>query len=864
MRLLQLRGNDELTLTDNLIHDIPPYAILSHTWGRDGEEVTFQELMEKRGKHKIGYEKIVFCGQQAQRDGLQYFWVDTCCIDKTSSAELTEAINSMFDWYRKAERCYVYLADVCKDNGAETDELSRSRWKSAFRASRWFTRGWTLQELIAPSRVEFFSSNHQRLGDKKSLEHTIHEVTRIPLRALQGSPLPEFTIEQRISWSKGRRTTRPEDKAYSLLGILGVHMPLIYGEGEDEAFDRLQREVDHRNGGDRGESSYAKDKIDREIRERLFGYESCQKLAVVGLGGMGKTQVALQLAYWVKEHQPDYSVLWLPAISLESFEQTVTEVARRIGIKKKTDDEDIKTLFSRHLERDSDRKWFLLVDNADDMDVLYGSADSTLEGIYQYVPMSENCVVLFTTRSRDVALSVAETDVIELEELNLEEATTLLTKSVIRKQLLQDEEMTRELLKELTHLPLAIAQAAAYLNRNQVSLKRYLELLRSTEKETVSLMSIEFHDNTRYRGSQNAVATTWLVSFDRIRRTDPTAADLLLFMSLIEPRGIPRSLLPQTQTEASMDYAIGTLCGHAFLADRGGQLYDMHRWTEGWIPKDDRTQLTLEHWLAMAYINDRQIKTAIPMLEHVVEVRTRTLTEEDHVRLTSENNLAGAYLDDGQTKKAIAMLEHVVEVWTRTLTEEDHSRLASQHNLARAYLDDGQIQKAIPMLEHIVEVRTRTLAEEDDSRLASQHNLARAYLDDRQTKKAIPMLEHIVEVQTRTLTEEDDSRLPSEYNLARAYLEDDRQIQKAIAMLEHVVEVRTRTLAEEDDSRLASEFAFATAYLSDRQIRKAIDLLEHVVAGQSLISSEDDPERLALVDWLTKAHKQLKVESDGG
>ncbi|KAH8653528.1 WD40-repeat-containing domain protein [Xylariales sp. PMI_506] len=231
MRLLQLLANDDLTLTE-FIHNIPPYAILSHTW-RDDEEVTLQELREKKGRHKSGFQKIVFCGKQAQRDSLEYFWVDTCCIDKTSAAELTYSINSMFGWYRKAQKCYVYLTDVTKDE----------RWKVMFRKSRWFTRGWTLQELIAPTVVEFFSADYQYLGDRQSLVETIHEITRIPIRILQGASLDEFDKETRMSWLQSRETSWGEDKAYSLFGILGVTMPSNYGEGEEAAFKRLRRAI---------------------------------------------------------------------------------------------------------------------------------------------------------------------------------------------------------------------------------------------------------------------------------------------------------------------------------------------------------------------------------------------------------------------------------------------------------------------------------------------------------------------------------------------------------------------------------------------------------------------------------------------
>ncbi|KAF2494939.1 hypothetical protein BU16DRAFT_51347 [Lophium mytilinum] len=243
MRLLKWTPGGELYLTHDLIRDIPPYAILSHTWGGDDDEATFKDLKDGTGKSKAGYAKITFCGEQARLDGFQYFWVDTCCIDKSNSTELAEAINSMFRWYRNAAKCYALLSDVSKtarDAGKTVDQLP---WESAFRESRWFTRGWTLQELVAPTSVEFFSKEGTPLGNKKSLERQIHEVTGISIQALQGTPLSHFSIDERMSWRAKRETKRIEDEAYSLLGIFEVSMPLIYGE-EGRAFIRLAEEID--------------------------------------------------------------------------------------------------------------------------------------------------------------------------------------------------------------------------------------------------------------------------------------------------------------------------------------------------------------------------------------------------------------------------------------------------------------------------------------------------------------------------------------------------------------------------------------------------------------------------------------------
>jgi hypothetical protein len=248
MHLLQLGADGEFSLAEFYGKQIPPYAILSHTWIANHEEVTFKEIKKGKGKAKAGYQKLRFIASQATIDDLKYFWVDTCCIDKSSSAELQEAINSMFRWYQKSTKCYVYLADVSSGtpssvaNGVSSP--SHQPWKPAFLQSKWFTRGWTLQELLAPQSVQFFSLEGNLLGDKLSLWSDIKDVTNIPFGILQGShaDLLQYDVGKRLSWAAERKTTREEDAAYSLLGLFDLHMPLLYGEGRTKAFMRLHRE----------------------------------------------------------------------------------------------------------------------------------------------------------------------------------------------------------------------------------------------------------------------------------------------------------------------------------------------------------------------------------------------------------------------------------------------------------------------------------------------------------------------------------------------------------------------------------------------------------------------------------------------
>jgi hypothetical protein len=244
MRLINCADLANLQFEDYSSKKSPRYAILSHTWGVDEDEVTFKEFVAGSGNAKAGYGKIQFCAEQAIRDGLQYIWVDTCCIDKSSSAELSKAINSMFYWYRDSTKCYVYMPDVFKRQRLTSGEVIELAWEMSFRKSRWFTRGWTLQELIAPSSVDFFAEGGEWIGSRATLEQHVNDITRIDIRALRGSPLSGFSIDERSSWSVHRQTKEPEDKAYCLLGLFDVHMPLIYGEGEEKALNRLREEID--------------------------------------------------------------------------------------------------------------------------------------------------------------------------------------------------------------------------------------------------------------------------------------------------------------------------------------------------------------------------------------------------------------------------------------------------------------------------------------------------------------------------------------------------------------------------------------------------------------------------------------------
>jgi hypothetical protein len=235
MRLINVH---DYSITEFIGQNIPLYAILSHTRGAD--EVSFQDMQSiSAARQKEGFKKINFCCEQAKRDGLGWAWVDTCFIDKTSSAELSEAINSMFRWYSQSMICYAYLDDVHFSYQTSPEDIDLDD----LRGSLWFTRGWTLQELLAPLMVQFFTSDWLYIGSKKELSLLIEEITEIPEDILNHEePILDQTVYMRMHWAARRKTTREEDMAYCLFGIFDVNLPLLYGEGR-KAFHRLQEEI---------------------------------------------------------------------------------------------------------------------------------------------------------------------------------------------------------------------------------------------------------------------------------------------------------------------------------------------------------------------------------------------------------------------------------------------------------------------------------------------------------------------------------------------------------------------------------------------------------------------------------------------
>ncbi|KAF4452130.1 Acyl transferase/acyl hydrolase/lysophospholipase [Fusarium austroafricanum] len=286
------------------------------------------------------------------------------------------------------------------------------------------------------------------------------------------------------------------------------------------------------------------------LKEKLFKPTGCNKVALVGLGGAGKTQVALHLAHWAKEYNEDCSVFWIPAFSMAGFEKECVQLVKKLRIPC-YQGEDAKEVVQRYFTSGSVGKWFLVLDNADDIQILRRPT-SLDKGIFDLLPQHANGRILITTRYREVAFA-ATNEVVKLSQMNFEEASDLLRKLLTdgshNDELLEERTLSR-LFEALAYHPLAIAQAAAYMNIYETPIAEYVRLCDNTdERNIIELLEQECDNQTYYDKSQSAVVTTWTVSFHRLLSSNLAAAHLLIFMAFIDARAIPRSILPVHETE---------------------------------------------------------------------------------------------------------------------------------------------------------------------------------------------------------------------------------------------------------------------------------------------------------------------------
>lgn len=462
--------------------------------------------------------------------------------------------------------------------------------------------------------------------------------------------------------------------------------------------------------------------------------DDCQRTAIAGLGGVGKTQIALEVAFQIQDQHPDCSVFWVPAVDATSFENAFREIARQLEVEGIDEDKaDIKLLVKTALSKENAGSWLLVIDNADDIELLFGSVGSM--PLCECLPFSRKGSILFTTRNQKtvVKLDIPKSNVITTEEMSREEAIGLLQRHLEESQI-GDAASTNGLLDLLADLPLAIKQASAYMAQEQMSISEYLECCNSSDKGMINLLSRDFEDRHRYKMIRNPVATTWLISFHRISRHDPLATDYLKFMCFLAEKDAPLSLLPSAEPLKAAE-AIGTLKANAFITQRKeSNSFDTHRLVRlamrNWLEeKGERNKYTTsvierlaEEFPFPRYENKDLWMKYLPHAQAALDFREGTGNKKAEGDLLFCVGVALFQL--GKYAEAEQMNQQTLEIREKVLGKEHHDTLASMHSLANALFSQGRDKEAEQLYQQTLELREKVLGKEHPDTLSSMYNLA--------------------------------------------------------------------------------------------------------------------------------------------
>ncbi|KAF3763155.1 hypothetical protein M406DRAFT_108502 [Cryphonectria parasitica EP155] len=644
-------------------------------------------------KRKTGFDKIRFCAEQAKQHRLQYFWVDTCCIDKSDVIELQTAINSMYRWYLNAKICFVYLTDVSAPTAL--GEQPAVLWEGAFRESRWFTRGCTLQELIAPASVEFYSSEETFLGDKRCLEPQIRDVTGIPASALRGTPMSTFPVTERKRWIGKRQTKYEEDLVYSLLGIFDVHMPLIYGEGREKAWKRLEEEIRREMKGfqhndfsvsfslfnvPETQHFVAREKELAEMREKLVSDGSRRVVVLHGLGGIGKTQTA---------------VTRLSAIDLQQDHKQVTEAVKS------------------WLSLPGNTRWLMIFDNLDNPKATYSNADTGID-INCFLPEAYQGSVIITTRLSLIDLGWS----IRMRKLELADDSLEILSNTSGRGSLKDNVDARKLAMELDGLLLALATAGAYLKHVSVSFDDYFRLYQESWAR--------LHASTPALGSyqDRTLCSTWQLSYEQIQRENTLAARLLTWWAYFDNDDIWFELLlcPDTDRPAWMDEfndelsfngAMGMLHNYGFVEPhdlmnsaakaRGFSIHAcVHAWVINTLNQDWNPELARLAVDCIASQVPSQNANQFWVIQRRLlphAMRSYTIIKNGlYNRVSAFNNLGLLYADQGKLQQAEDMYQRALrgyeKAWGSQHMMRHRSAINTTQNLGALLSLQGKLAEA--------------------------------------------------------------------------------------------------------------------------------------------------------------------------
>jgi tetratricopeptide (TPR) repeat protein len=597
--------------------------------------------------------------------------------------------------------------------------------------------------------------------------------------------------------------------------------------------------------------------------------EDCQRVALVGLGGVGKTQIALECAFQLQKILPALSLFWVRASDVISFDNAFRDIGQQLKISGLEDDKaDVKSLVKARLSQESTGKWLMILDNADNFEIFYhNNEDSKSGALSEFLPFSTLGAIIFTTRDRQAATRYAGSNVIDIDEMNDEESRELLQRSLQNNRLLNDNNSITKLLELLVNLPLAIMQAAAYLNAKSSTITEYLRIYEESSDNIIKLLSKDFEDIRRYPGMKNPVATTWLISFEKIRVRDPLAADYMAFISCIKEKDIPRELLPPA-SDFDKTEALGTLKAFGFIKEHvSGKSYDMHRLVhtamQNWLKLKDE-------WRSWNQKSLRQISNIFPWpqhenravwimyLPHALYITTTFNIGLSGTKETKEllwgllHNLGWCSLIRGKYAEAEAIYRQTLQLKETVLGKEHPDTLGSMNNLASSLYSQGKYAEAEEIHRQTLQLRVTVRGKEDPDTLGSMNNLAMSLHRQGKYTEAEPIYRQTLQLKETVLGKDDPSTLASMNNLAEL-LREQGKYAEAEAMHRQTLQLKETVLGKEHPDTLASMNNLAESLHSQGKYAEAEAMHRQTLQLKETVPGKEHPDTLGSMNNLASS-----------
>ncbi|PTB43606.1 hypothetical protein M441DRAFT_56598 [Trichoderma asperellum CBS 433.97] len=623
--------------------------------------------------------------------------------------------------------------------------------------------------------------------------------------------------------------------------------------------------------------------------------QSRRRVALYGLGGVGKTQIALAYAYWLREAHPDISVFWVHASNTDRFRESYASIAKKCNISGWDDPKaDILLLVQAWLKDQAEMQWLMIIDNADDAELFFpnlqerdmlsmeNQATQTSNSLARYIPDCNHGSILVTTRNKKAGLKLcANNSPIEIGNMTKSECHNLLQKTLSGQQLSEDE--TSLLSSRLEHLPLALAQAASFIQENFISIDTYIQLLDESDSTFVDQLSEQFETVGRDSETPHAVTATWIISFEQIKQQEELASDILSFLSLFHFQAIPEDYVKdyyqrnakqvQGSTSKVLIKALGTLKAFCFISGGEDGSLTMHRLvqlvTRKWLinkgKMNEFTEYAIETMSAnYPYGKFETHDTCMRYLPHAKSVLKQDradLGDKDIIKALLLHNMAGYFTYKGEWKEAEDLRLQVIKISTRVLGAEHPNTLTSMGNLASTYWNQGRWKDAEELEVQVMEISKRVLGAEHPDTVASMGNLASTYWNQGRWKDAEELEVQVMGTSKRVLGAEHPHTLTSMGNLASTYRKQGRW-KEAEDLEVQVMEISKRVLGVEHPNTLTSIGNLALTYQDQGRWKEAEDLQIQVMEIQKRVLGAEHPDTLTSTASLAFTWKDLGRLSD--